>query len=247
MEETQLIRLGLNNNEAKVYLALLRKGTASAGELIKITEFHRNIVYDNLEKLIDKGLVSYILEGKRKVFQANPPENITEMLDKEQEKLNEKKKIAEEIKKSISKIISTQGLEQEATIFRGIRGIKFLLQNTLDIGKDYYVFGAPKSSLDIMGTTYWENYNMKREKKKILIKMIFNEDLREWSDKITSSLTRIKFLPKKFDSLTETMIYGDNVVIIVWSEKPIATLIKDKNIAKSYKQYFNILWKQAKK
>lgn len=246
MEEGRLIRLGLNINEAKVYVALLKKGTASAGELIKVTEFHRSIVYDNLEKLIDKGLVSYVLEGKKKLFRANPAQMISEMLEKEQEKLEEKKKVAELVRKDIAKLIKVQDPNQEATIFRGVKGMKSLLQNTLDEGKDYYVFGAPKASLEIMGSQYWEIYNKKREMKKILIKMIFNEELKEWSKKIKSPLTQIKFLPKKFDSLTETMIYGDKVIIIVWSEKPIATLITDKNIANAYKSYFNLLWNSAK-
>jgi len=247
MDETQLIKIGLNINESKVYLKLLNKGVATAGELIKDTEFHRNIVYDNLEKLIDKGLVSYILEGKIKVFQANPPENISEMLEKEQTKLNEKKKIAEDVKKSISRLISNKEQKQEVTVFRGVEGIKFLLNNTLEYGKDYIVFGAPKISVEIMGDYYWENYNLKAKEKKIKLKMIFNEELREWSKVIKNPLTKIKFLSKKFDTLTETIVYGDKVVIIVWSNKPIATLIKDSNLASSYGQYFNILWKQAKK
>lgn len=245
MDEMQLVKLGLNRNEAIVYSALLKKGTASAGEIIKDTGFHRNIVYDNLEKLVDKGLVSYISEGKKKIFQANPPEAISQMIEKEQERLDEKKDIAEEVKKSVQEYLSSKKEQQEASMFRGMKGLKVLFKDTLIEGRDYYVFGAPKASLDLMGSVYWENYNLKREEKKIIIKMIFNEDLREWSERIKSRLTQIRFLPKRFDSLTETMIYGDKVAIIVWTEKPIATLIRDKNLAKAYKQYFDILWAQA--
>ncbi|HIH10713.1 TPA: hypothetical protein HA241_00820 [Candidatus Woesearchaeota archaeon] len=246
MDEAVLFKLGLNRNEARVYLTLLRSGSSSAGRLIKTTEFHRNIVYDNLEKLIDRGLVSFVLEGKKKIFTINNPNALLDMLEKEQEKLTERKTLAMELKKEITLIQSTQQEEQQATIFRGIRGIKALFMNTLQEGKDYYVFGAPKESLTIMGDTFWENYNLKRSHQKMIVKMIFNDDLREWSQTIKSRLTQIRFLPQKFDSLSETMIYGSNVAIIIWTEKPIATLIKDKNLAESYKQYFQILWKEAK-
>jgi len=246
MEESLLIRLGFNRNEAKVYIALLRKGSASAGELIKATEFHRNIVYDNLEKLINKGLVSYILESKRKIFQANPSEAISQMLEKEQESLDEKKRISDAVKKEVSKLISMKEENQEATIYRGIKGLKVLFKDTLEENDDYYVFGAPKSSLEMMGSAFWANYNLKREEKKIVIKMIFNEELRDWSRLIKSKITRVRFLPKRFDSLTETVIYGDKVAMIIWTEKPLATLIRDKNLAAAYKQYFDILWAQAK-
>ena len=143
MEETNLIKLGLNKNETRVYVSLLKKGSASAGELIADTEFHRNIVYDNLDKLINKGLVSFISEGKKKIFQANSPESIIDMLEKEQDGLDEKKKIAEGVRKSISQLISKQEPKQEATIFRGVKGIKSILKDTLEEGEDYYVFGAP--------------------------------------------------------------------------------------------------------
>ena len=199
-----------------------------------------------LEKLIEKGLVSFIYEGKTRIFKANHMDSFAEFLEKEQDILNKKKEIAEKIKKSAKKYLSNKNQVQEATIFRGIKGIKTLFLDTLNEGKEYYVFGAPKASLDLMGSAFLENYNLKREQKKMIIKMIFNEDLRQWSKMIKSKLTEIKFLPKKFDSITETIIYNEKVAIIVWTENPIATLITDKNLSKAYKLYFKILWKEAK-
>ena len=69
MEMKNLVDLGFNKNEAKVYLSLIRFGKVDAKQIIKDTKFHKNIVYDNLSKLIDRGLVSFIIEGKKKIFQ----------------------------------------------------------------------------------------------------------------------------------------------------------------------------------
>jgi sugar-specific transcriptional regulator TrmB len=246
MDYSKLEKLGLNRNEAIVYQELVRLGQATAGEIIKKTGFHRNIVYDNLEKLIDKGLVSFILEGKKKLFQVASPDMITEMIEKEQKDIDKKKKIAEEIQKEISKAYAVSSKKQEAVIFRGMKGIKVLLKDTVKEHADYFVFGAPESSLTILGSAFWKNYNAKRIKKKIVAKMVFNDDLRKWSKQIMGRMTQIKFLPKHFDSLSETIVYGNNVAIIVWTEKPVATLIRDPEAAKGYKQYFNVLWKLAK-
>ena len=68
MHIADLEKLGLNKNEAKVYFGLLKKGQATASELVKSVGVHRNIIYDNLEKLIDKGLVSYVVEGTKRRF-----------------------------------------------------------------------------------------------------------------------------------------------------------------------------------
>lgn len=244
-DNATLIQLGFSKNEATVYLALLRKGTASAGSLIKETGFHRNIVYDNLEKLTDKGLITYIIEDRVKRFQAKAPEALLQMLDREQNKLNERKAQAKALSERF-KALETAQPQQEATIFRGVRGLKVLFKDTLATGEDYYVFGAPASSLAIMDDAFWKNYNLKREQAKITIRMIFNEELRDWSREIASEMTQVRFLPKQFDTITETMIYGDKVAIIVWTPKPIATLINDVYLADAYRQYFKILWEEAK-
>ncbi len=53
-----LLKIGLTRNQATVYLALFRHGEARAGELIKKTGFHRNLVYTALSELSEKKLVS---------------------------------------------------------------------------------------------------------------------------------------------------------------------------------------------
>lgn len=247
MDLKKLRDIGLNKNEALIYSTLIRLGSSTAGILIKKTEFHRNIVYDNLEKLIDKGLVTYIIEGKKKIFQISNPEMLDDYLEKEQDKLNQKKKIAEQVKIEIKKSIKNRPEVQEATIYRGIKGLKVIMKDTLDEGKDYCAFGAPHESLDIMGETFWNNYNVKRKEMKIKTRMIFNLELKKWSKQIDNKFTDVRFLPKEFDPLSETIVYGDKTAIIVWTEKPIATLIKDRNLADSYRKHFQFLWRQAKK
>ena len=66
---SELTKLGLTLNEAKVYFALLELGSTNAGEIIKKTKLHRNIVYDKLDKLIEKGLVSFVTIKNIKQFE----------------------------------------------------------------------------------------------------------------------------------------------------------------------------------
>ena len=90
MDFVDLERLGLNKNEAKVYFGLLQLNKASAADLVKKVGVHRNIIYDNLEKLIEKGLVSFVEEEGKKLFIAEDPQSIIEFLETEKEKINNK-------------------------------------------------------------------------------------------------------------------------------------------------------------
>ena len=58
-------------------------------------------------------------------------------------------------------------------------------------------------------------------------------------------LTEIKTTKKDFEELTETIICGDRVGIILYSDNPFGFLIEDEMVAKSYGEFFEMLWKTA--
>ncbi len=247
METVDLVKLGFNKNEAKVYFALIKFGNADAKILIKETKFHKNIVYDNLEKLIDKGLVSFILEGKRRIFQIASSNALNDYFNEKEKEILEKKKQAEKITNEINKIAKSLPVSQEATIFRGVNGVRSFYNLTLEKNAPYFVFGAPQSSIDIMGDLFWANHNIKRIKKKIKARMIFNPSIRDYGESIKDKYTEIQYFERDFEPMSETHIQEDLVAIIVWTKEPILFLIKDKNIADSYMNFFEKMWKQAKK
>ncbi len=246
MDILSLQEIGLNKNEAIIYSKLVHLGKVTAGELIKKTEFHRNIVYDNLEKLIDKGLISFVPEGKVKIFQLANPEMITEYLEKQQKSLNARKQIAVKIKKEIQKKYSLVKNEQGATIYRGVNGVKLVMKEILESGENYISLGAPIESNKIMGELYWENFAIKQRETKTHARLLFNESLKEWKKQVSHKFNKIKYLTQKSESLTQTIVCRNKVVIVVWSEKPIITVINDIDVAKSYSSFFNFLWKSAK-
>lgn len=246
METIDLVKLGFNKNEAKVYLALIKFGRIYAKQIIKETKFHKNIVYDNLEKLIDKGLVSFVLEGKKKIFQIASPNSLVNLFEEKEREIKERKESAIKISKEIKKIVKSLPRKQEATVYRGVKALKSFYNETLNKG-DYVVFGAPQESVEIMGELFWENYNLKRTHNKIIVKMIFNPSIRYHGKKLINKFTKIKYFERDFEPLTETLIQGDEVSITVWTKEPILFLIQDKEVAVSYKKFFDKMWKLAKK
>ncbi len=246
MEIGDFINLGFNKNEAKVYHSLIKFKTADASQLIKNTKFHKNIVYDNLEKLIDKGLVSFIIENGRKVFSISPHETFLHYFDEQEKELIEKKKLAKKIAGEIRSTIKEIPEKQEATISRGVKAIKSFYNNALNNG-NYFVFGAPQDSIEIMGRDFWVNHNVKRKEKKINVRMVFNESIRYYGEASKNKYTEIRYFDKDFEPLTEVHIQKDIVAIIVWTKEPLIFRINNKFVAESYKEYFGRMWKMAKK
>ena len=75
----RLGRLGLTTYEAKVYLALIRRGSAPAPQVARIADLPRQRIYDVLASLVEKGLASS-RHGKVVEYAATPPNQAIERL-----------------------------------------------------------------------------------------------------------------------------------------------------------------------
>jgi sugar-specific transcriptional regulator TrmB len=237
---------GLNDNEIKVFLALVELGGGYAKDIVEKTKFHKNIVYDNLYKLIDKGLVSEVLHENKKYFSCEGVDVISEFIESTQKKFKQYSKDIDHLKKEISrhKVVP---VKTQVKMFTGVEGVRQLFRHELEIEENYYVIGAPKESVELLGDMFWKGFVTKQKAKKMKGKIIFNESLRKFSPSVEREINEIKFHESNFEPLTQINIYGNFVSTIVWSKEPIGTLIENEEVAKSYKQYFNILWKQSKK
>ncbi|MHC1630693.1 MAG: TrmB family transcriptional regulator [Methanotrichaceae archaeon] len=89
----KLVKLGLSELEAKVYINLLKKNNFSATEIASLTDINRTQTYDILSKLVKKGLCTEI-RGNKEKYIAVDPQKVLSALEKD---LEEKKQIASEL------------------------------------------------------------------------------------------------------------------------------------------------------
>lgn len=240
-----LEQVGLTGNEAKIYLALLELGSALAGELTKKSGVNRTNVYDALDRLIEKGMVSYVIKANRKYFEATPLNRIIKYLDEKENELKQKKKLVNSIIPELELKRKLGKEPQEATIYKGKKGLKSIAEDVLNIRKEILIFGAEGKFVELF-THYAEQWHMRRAKLKIPIRIIYNEKIRKEKLKAGFKILKMRFISKIYETPATTWIYGDKIAIIVWSDQPIATLIRSKEVAKSYKQFFDILWNNSK-
>lgn len=244
--EENLIKLGFNKNEAKVYLSLAKFGTSDANHIIKDTRFHKNIVYDNLEKLINRGLIIYITEEKKRIFSISSPDMIVEHIENDMTELENMKNLAIKVATEIKVKQNIIPMVSEASILKGKEGIRAYHKKIIENKKPYFVFGAPKESVNVMGEVFWHNFEVKRLDKGINVSMIFNLSLKNFGEKLKNKHTSIRYFDKDFEPLTQTDVHENKIAIIVWVEEPILFLIENREVAKSYKRYFDDMWKIAK-
>ncbi len=236
---------GLSGNEIKVYLALLDLGSALAGEITKKSGVNRTNVYDALERLTEKGLVSYVVKANRKYFEATHPDRIIKYLEEKELEVRSKRDEVASVIPELEKRRKLSKEPQEATIYSGRKGLKSVAEEVLKTRKEMLAFGAEGQFIKLF-THYAEQWHWRRGKLKIPIKIIYNEKIRKSKSKADFPLFQRRFNSTVQDTPSTTWIFGDKVAIVVWSEQPVVTLIRSKEVAKSYRQFFEVIWKDSK-
>ena len=117
MDANVLEKIGLTKNEITLYIALLELGTTTTGPLTKKSELHSSRVYESLNKLIEKGLVNFVLKANRKYFSAADPDTILDILEKEKREITA-------ILPQLKAIKKQKPLEEKAAIYEGYKGVK---------------------------------------------------------------------------------------------------------------------------
>jgi sugar-specific transcriptional regulator TrmB len=246
MDALDLQKLGLNRNEAKVYYALIQKGTASAADLVHVLGIHRNIVYDNIEKLIEKGLVSYVIIGTKKMFKAEAPQALIEYLNSKKNAIDDEINTAQTLIPQINLFLKTPQTAQETTLFRGVKGIKKVLSEVLE-ARENWVIGMSNASVDILTSTYWKNYNAKADDRNNKEHFLLNADFKDDYSFASRKNIKARRLPPELTQITEIIMFNDSVAIFIYSEEPIVVLIKNKHLFTTFRKQFDFFWKLCKR
>ena len=239
MNQRLLEQADLTPTEAKIYLCLLEKGSIRAGEISRHTGIHRRSVYDAIERLIQKGLVSYIKTNNRRYYEAANPQRLLDLLKEKEENLRE-------VMPELQLLRKLSEEKKEVLFFRGKKAIKTVFADQIQAGKEILTFGDAVNVNEIV-KYYFPHFDKQRTEKNIKVRMMFDESARKEKYLKQIPLTDIKFIKKGSKAPVSTNIYADKVSIIMWEENPKAILIKEASLANSFRSYFEFMWGFAKR
>ena len=246
IEALNLEEIGLTEGESKVYLSLLKLGTSTIGNIIKEAQVSNSKIYDILDRLSKKGLVGVSSINNVRHFEAKDTSIIDELIVKKEGQIN---KLKSEVPR-LQEMYKYAEPIQEAEILQGTNGIKTfteMILGKMEKGDNFYILGAPKEATDVLGA-YFQEWHERRAKKGIYCKILFNEDANERAKlRKRTPLTEVRFLPKNIKTPALIDIVKDYVATLIFGNRPLCIIIKNKKVYESYLSYFNLLWKLTKK
>jgi len=241
METSILENIGLSNAEIKVYLSLLELGSTKAGGVLKHSGLQNSVVHMTLNKLVEKGLASFVRHGKVKFYRATDPRNIMRWMD-------EKKHQFETI---LPGLLARQNMQerQEAEVFEGIRGFKAMLYSFIEDaepGDDYLAFAfiTKTGQYDEEVFGFYREFTQDRTRRGLTIKLVAHSSQRERFKRLGWDAGAIHFVD--YPTLQNISICRNKVVFTPWEERQVSFMITSQQLADNYREYFYSIWNYKK-
>ena len=244
--KSQLQQLWLKENEAILYLALLKLGTTYASQLVKDTGLANSSVYNALEYLERRGLVNKYIHGRTTKFSAEDPSKLEYLATQELKSAKENKDLASSIVPELYGMKNPHLSLPTVRMYQGDEGLRTVLEDSLGATEEVYTYVSPVDMIEHMSEIN-DEYVKKRIKAKIIKKtlMLDTPENRKIADSyIGKSVSEVRFVPKELTPFhTDVNIYDGKITYITYRQKnPIGIIIEDEDIYQVHRSMFEGLW-----
>ncbi|MEK6888504.1 MAG: helix-turn-helix domain-containing protein [Nanoarchaeota archaeon] len=239
-----LLKIGLTEGEAKVYIALTELGSSTVGPIVKKSQVSYSNIYDILNRLTEKGIVSFIIKNKTRHFQAAPPSNLIDYLDKKQERISQEKEALKKVLPELEKLQDIKS-KQEAEVFLGKKGLRTAYEKLCKSSskKDEILF------FYIHDDKYGEESNLFYNSITDLVNKTKNRGICNREYKNSWFAKKSKYLTMRFSDLPlpgNIDIITDKILLVSWGEQIFSVLIHSQSLADNLRNYFNEMWLKTK-
>jgi sugar-specific transcriptional regulator TrmB len=223
-------------------LALVKTGKTTANRVSDITGIKRSTTYDNLNLLINKGIVSKYTTDNVQFFEAADPLKLVHLLE-------EKKNKIEKIMPELIRLKETDVEKSGVNFYEGKKGVLTVLNDILDDNNDeLWFYGSRKMAL-IALKHYPDNFLKKRADQNMRLKAVFaieDKGDQAFEDEKVDALSEFRHIKGFNGILANVFIYGDKVAFMSSQDNPIGIIIRNKEIVEQQKKLFEVFWNMAK-
>ncbi len=238
-----LTEFGLSENEAKVYFGALSLGPSSILKIAQAAEIKRTTVYTVVKALQHKGLMRIEMKGWKKLFVAEPPENLESIIEARKQKFKQ-------LLPEFSALYNLKGGESFIKYYEGLEGVKLAYENLItDLRPhDFYLIVSHMKPWMELDQEYFEDFIRRRAKLNLDIRALFQDS--DIARKLQRSQplykASVKLLPSPTSLKTNLVVTPQKVIIHQLVPPIIGIVIENKSVIQMHKEMFEIMWNSIK-
>lgn len=233
--ESVLQKIGLSKEQAHIYQTLLQCGPLTLFELAKKSELHRPRLYQVMPSLLELGIATTSLRGKRKIYVAENPELLETIFEKTRSDFTD----------ALSAMKKLYTRDTQKPFLKTLEGTRFSLavfDDMLNDLSEWEMHYRYSSRPDIQNDVAYKKRRDKGNKKEIQMQSITNTEQYKNLPKSLHHETRM--IPTSYDLFEDNIskvIYKDKVAIIDYNSQT-SFVITDKKFAEFEKKIFKLLY-----
>ena len=249
--EKALIKLGLKDQEIKVFLFLLENGEQTAGNLAKRTGLSRPSLYGFVKNLLKLGIIAESQKNGVKIFIPSSKDKVISIVEGQITELEKGKqdivKIFEQIK------LGGVTTSPKFQLFEGREGMRNLLNDVL-LYRDIQTmtYWPIKSIIENVSEEYFKNFNVERIKRKIYVRAIWPQSQIINIKKLTfmgggdSFFREIRISPKEIAFSMGYWIYENKVAFISSKKESFGFIVESKEFVEMLSSQWELVWNNSK-
>ncbi|HBU07525.1 MAG TPA: hypothetical protein DEB09_05600 [Candidatus Magasanikbacteria bacterium] len=251
----KLIRLGLQKNEACVYLSTLEMGEGSIMSISKACNLNRTTCYDILVRLCMCGIINRSLKNKKRIYIAEPPFRLHQYLQSKKRQAEQRLEELEQCLPDLKALYKTNS-KPVIKFAEGQKAMEQMYYHKLDSKSTIYSVLNQKN-VDIFGEM-GAHQSIERYKRGIKEKVLAVKNSKGigWYKKIyegnkrRQENTEYRWIEddEHYKTGGEISIFDDKVNVILSNpEENVAFEIQSQTFADFLKMLFEFSWLHGKK
>ncbi|MCB2082215.1 MAG: helix-turn-helix domain-containing protein [Hyphomicrobiales bacterium] len=245
-----LSALGISDEEVRVYNTLLESGPSTAGVLAKRIGLARPTLYDTLQRLHEKGIVSRSLRRGVRTFMAVHPNVISQLFQKRIDHLSSQYDNFLELLPILEQKIVGTLTRPRFQLYEGIEGVQNVLKDML-LYRDCetMAFWPIKSMVELLSEDFFRYHNKERIRRNLYTRAIWPQresvDIRknpflgvgkEFRREIRQAPTEIHFTMGYW-------MYQNKIAFLSSRAECFGFIIESQEMAVMQRAQFEVLWK----
>lgn len=247
-------KLGFSDKEVDVYLAILQNGKVTPNDLAKVTKIKRTTVYSVVSELTNKGVVVQDFSQAKTYVVALPPEDIINILKKEEKEIERKRGVINELVGELKNVIGEVKYSVPKIRFISEEELESFLYKQTEKWNESMIKTEPlwNGFQDNSFVEYYQKwvdwYWQQDSSKKIKLQLLTNQSSTEKQlKKISYPNREVKFYKKSHTFSATTWIAGEYMIILDTKQRPhYAIEIRNSVLTSNQREIFKALWNYVK-
>lgn len=235
-----LAQIGLQETEARFYLAALELGEAPVRDIAAKAGISRTNAYDVLARLLEQKLVTQTggSGSKTMMVAAEPPDQLTELLDARRRRLDV-------LLPELMSLHNRSSGKPRVRFHQGLEGIQLVLDDTLT-ARDKKLLGilSMRDLYEVPGRAWMDDLVRRRIEAGVYLRVIRSpiKDVPNVWPQSEADLREVRFASPDFVFTMTSYIYDDKVAIISSRRENFAMTIESEEFAMMQRNLFEVLW-----